>query len=175
MRSFLLILLVLPVVALAQYRCDWHVLSDGGGSVSGGAYSASATAGQTAVGQISGGDYMSFIGFWQIDTASVGIGEEMGPQGLPLRTELLPARPNPFSGHTQIAYSLAGENDVNLDVFNTCGRKVKSFSARSQKPGRYSFTFLGRDESGRQMARGIYFCRFRTRDHEQVEKLVLTR
>jgi hypothetical protein len=174
MRCFLLILLI-PLIAFAQYRCDWFVLSGGGGSVAGGPYAASATAAQAAVGQLTGMSYHAWIGFWQIDTLVVGVGDEMGPQVLPLKTELLPARPNPFSGHTQITYSLADENDVNLDIFDACGRMVNSFSARGQKPGRYSFTFLGCDERGRQVPKGIYFCRFRTRDREQVEKLVLTR
>src|SRR5512136_2852646 len=59
-----------------NYRCDWNVVGQGGGSMSSASYQAGTTVGQTAVGQIAGTAYQAFIGFWQIDTTSTGIQEE---------------------------------------------------------------------------------------------------
>jgi len=43
------------------------------------------------------------------------------------------------------------------------------------KRGAYSVTWNGSDDHGRDVARGVYFCRFTAGDYRQTEKLLLAR
>ena len=54
-------------VSIAQdYRIDWHTISGGGGTSSGGPYSLSGTVGQPDAGSLGGGNYVLEGGFWAI-------------------------------------------------------------------------------------------------------------
>lgn len=160
--------------SFAQYRCDWNVISSGGTTTTGSNLVASVSVAQTGVGSITGTNFNATIGFWQIDTPTVSI-KEVFPKSFLLITELLPARPNPFSRETKIFYSLAKEADVRLLIYNTCGQTVKQYFAPKQKPGIYSITFQARDERNRQLPKGVYFCKFQAGDYQKVKKLILLR
>jgi hypothetical protein len=43
------------------------------------------------------------------------------------------------------------------------------------KRGAYSINWNGTDDRGRELARGVYFCRFKAGDYHATEKLVLQR
>ncbi len=62
------VLLFGAAVALAQtggvYGLTWHTIDGGGGSVGGGSYTLSGTAGQPDDGTVSGGAYTLTGGFW---------------------------------------------------------------------------------------------------------------
>jgi hypothetical protein len=59
--------LLIPAVSFAQpYSIDWHTISGGGGTSSGGNYSISGTIGQhdASMAPMTGGDYSLTGGFW---------------------------------------------------------------------------------------------------------------
>ncbi|MEO0101328.1 MAG: T9SS type A sorting domain-containing protein [candidate division WOR-3 bacterium] len=151
----------------AQYECDWNLVSSGGTRISIGNLSAQVSISQTAVGIIQSTNQVAQIGFWVIDTALVGM-KEISTQKLPLKTELFPIRPNPFSKNTLISYSLSKEGDVLISIYNTCGELVRNLSFSRVKPGIYSFTF-----SGEKLRRGVYFLHFSSGGYKAVKKLVL--
>jgi len=58
------------ISAIAQdYQIDWHTISGGGGSSSGGPYTLSGTIGQADAGTLSGGNYVVEGGFWGVIAA----------------------------------------------------------------------------------------------------------
>jgi hypothetical protein len=60
-------LALLTVAAQAQsYSCDWHAISTGGGTSTGGIYSVCGTIGQPDAGTLTGGSYSLVGGFWSI-------------------------------------------------------------------------------------------------------------
>ncbi|MCR4423596.1 MAG: hypothetical protein WHU95_04485 [candidate division WOR-3 bacterium] len=73
--AFLLTALTFFYLSAQPYRCDWSVSGIGGGEMSGGNFRSSVTAGQTAIGRLTGTNLLALIGFWQTDV-SVGIAEE---------------------------------------------------------------------------------------------------
>ncbi len=73
--------------------------------------------------------------------------------------QLRPARPNPFSGQTTLAFDLATRGRVGLEVFDVRGRRVRAYRAVHLEPGRWSFIWNGRDANGRQVSGGVYFYR----------------
>jgi hypothetical protein len=168
-------LLVLASALAAQpYRCDWSVNGIGGGEMSSSAYKCGATAGQTAAGPITGSSYWALIGFWQTE-GQTGVREAQWSSGQVLKTRLYTPQPNPFRTHLAIRYSLATEGRVTLRVHDLTGRAVRTLCASSMKRGAYSVTWNGTDDRGRELARGVYFCRFTAGDYRATEKLVLQR
>jgi hypothetical protein len=171
-----LILGVLGVsLSLARnYRCNWSVNGIGGGEMTG-AYRCGSTAGQTAAGLITGSNYWALIGFWQTEGAT-GVREQAySPNAGPLVTQLYSPFPTPFARGVAIRYSLAAGGRVTLRVHDLTGRVVRTLCASSMKRGAYSITWNGSDDRGRELARGVYFCRFAAGDYNATEKLVMQR
>jgi hypothetical protein len=158
-----------------QYRCDWSVNGIGGGEMSSSAYKCGATAGQTAAGFMTSPDYGALIGFWQTE-GQTGVREQAySPNQGPLKTRLYAPQPNPFRAHLAVRYSLAAEGLVTLRVHDLTGRVVRTLADGVMRPGRYSLNWSGTDDRGRELARGVYFCRFSAGDYRSTEKLVLQR
>ena len=162
-------------LAFAQtYKCDRSVNGIGGGEMTGN-YKCGATVGETAAGQITGANYWALIGFWQTEGAT-GVREQAySPSQGPLATHLYSPFPTPFVRGVAIRYSLAAEGRVTLRVHDLAGRVVRTLCASSMKRGAYSITWDGTDDRGRELARGVYFCRFSAGDYRSTEKLVLQR
>jgi hypothetical protein len=175
-----LILCVLGVLcgslAFAQnYRCDWSVNGIGGGEMSSSAYKCGATAGQTAAGFITASNHWALIGYW-LPEGEVGVREQaQWPSGQAPTTRLCAPQPNPFRTHLAIRYSLAADGPVSLAVHDITGRVVRQLCAANVRRGAYSVTWNGTDDRGREMARGVYFCRMNASDYTGTEKLVLQR
>lgn len=172
--AFLLTALLLVVPVFAQpYRCEWQVVAIGGGEMSGGNFRSSVTAGQTAIGRLTGTNLLALIGFWQTDV-QVGIAEDEEPV-VPggLKTGLARPIPNPSRFPLRLSYSLSQRTDVRLEVFDLSGRLVSKPVDGMQNGGRYSVLWNGRDTRGRKVPYGVYFLRFRAGEHQEKRKLIL--
>ncbi|UCG43632.1 MAG: T9SS type A sorting domain-containing protein [candidate division WOR-3 bacterium] len=170
------LLLAIPLLATAQnYRCDWNVVGVGGGQMSSTAYRCGSTAGQTAAGFLTGTEFLAVIGFWQAEY-QVGIAEKQGPI-LPtgLVTQLDAVAPNPFRDRTRVRYSLAAEGPVSIVVHDLAGRAVRTLVNGLQSAGRYAADWRGQDDAGRELANGVYFCRFEAGDRLDVGKVLIAR
>ncbi len=162
-------------VTAQNYKCDWSVVGIGGGEMAGTAYKCGSTAGQTAAGFITGSNYWALIGFWQPE-GQVGVREQAySPNQGPLKTRLYSPQPNPFRSALAVRYSLATEGRVELRVHDLTGRVVRTLTDGVMRPGRYNVNWRGTDDRGRELARGVYFCRFTAGDYRATEKLVLQR
>jgi hypothetical protein len=171
----LVVCAAVSVMYAQTYRCDWSVVGIGGGEMSGTAYRCGSTAGQTAVGQLTGTNYQAFIGFWQIDVP-VGIQERVErPDARALVTRLYSPAPNPARSQTDIRYSLAVQAKTRAELVDLSGRVVKTLVNADQKPGRYSLRWDGRDNAGRLLSNGVYFCQFTAGEYRATEKLVMQR
>jgi len=175
-RTLCIICVFCSAFAVGQdYKCDWNVVGIGGGDMAGGNYKCGSTAGQTAAGFITASNYWALIGFWQPE-GQVGVREPAHSQNLgPLVTRLYAPQPNPFRAALSIRYSLAAEGRVALRVHDLTGRVVRTLADGVMRPGRYNLSWRGTDDRGRELARGVYFCRFTAGDYRSTEKLVLQR
>jgi len=93
----------------------------------------------------------------------------------PQATGLTSIYPNPFNPQTTIEFALAGAGAVELAVFDLRGRLVKALDRESRPAGHYRATWNGRDDAGRAMPTGTYFCRLVTSQGIQTEKLTLAK
>ncbi len=91
--------------------------------------------------------------------------------------KLYPAFPNPFNENAVIRYELAAAAEVQLEVFNMAGQKIRTLVSASQSQGMHSRTWDGLDETGQQVSTGVYVYHMSagidgTR-HHQSRKIVL--
>ena len=176
LRTICVLCVLCGAFAIAQnYKCDWGVVGIGGGDMVGTAYKCGATAGQTAAGFITGSNYWALIGYW-LPEGQVGVREQAcSPNQGPLVTHLYSPFPTPVVRSVTVRYSLAAEGRVTLRVHDLTGRVVRTLAAGVVRPGRYSLNWSGTDDRGRELARGVYFCRLSAGDYRATEKLVLQR
>jgi PKD repeat protein len=80
--------------------------------------------------------------------------------------------PNPFRTQAQFALALPKDAHVSAVVFNVAGKKVKTLRNGVVGAGTHIIRWDGRDESGRQVAAGIYFCRV-IADKEKVTRKMI--
>jgi hypothetical protein len=98
-----------------------------------------------------------------------------GVERTPAGVSLVANRPNPFGASTTVAYRVERATEVSLTVHDVAGRRVRVLDAGSVAAGEHVATWDGRDETGREVASGVYFCRLRASGQEIVRKMVLVR
>jgi hypothetical protein len=173
----LAVTLCISALPAQNYQVNWSVVDIGGGTMSSASYQTASSVGQTAAGFATSTNYQSFIGFWQIDTAQVGIKDEIQWNASePLSTRLYAPFPNPCpSGRSPaIRYSLATEDRVSICLFDLTGRNVNTLINATQKPGKYStFVPAHASSSSSYLSSGVYFLKMTAGDYRSTTKLVL--
>ncbi len=81
--------------------------------------------------------------------------------------------PNPFNANTEIRYQLPENGLLALKVFNTLGQEVRTLMDTYQKAGAHAVSWDGRDNTGQEVASGVYLCRLQTGNFNKISKIVL--
>jgi len=101
----------------------------------------------------------------------------VGPAGIEeqrldnARFVLLGSSQNPSAAHATIRYSLAEASPVDLRIFSTTGELVRVLEIGTRQPGQHQVVWDGRDELGRPVGRGTWFCRMTAGSFQAVSKL----
>jgi hypothetical protein len=96
--------------------------------------------------------------------------------GVPAYANALHAnRPNPFNPTTTIEFTLAQPSRVDLTVYDTAGRAVRTLQTGTLTAGPHSVTWDGTNGSGNDVSSGVYFYRLKAAGYEGTEKMVLLR
>ncbi len=112
-------------------------------------------------------------GWGKLDVLNVLITEP--PNEVTGRAALLPSRPNPFVGQTEILFELptnAEGLDLSITIFNAAGRRVRRLLPGSQRSGINSLYWDGREDSGSAAAAGVYFVEMQLKNWRAVRKIV---
>jgi flagellar hook assembly protein FlgD len=104
-----------------------------------------------------------------LNVSATDAGDE-GPD--PDLTYLHTGFPNPFRSSTIIRFSLAQTSHVDLAVYDVAGRLVRSLLARDVGVGYHTADWDGRDDAGRPVRSGVYFCRLAAGTRSQTRKLI---
>jgi hypothetical protein len=128
-----------------------------------------------------GGTYMGD----EITCAQVECGSDVKDEGWsrdkPSEFTLFQNHPNPFNQTTKIEFSLANSGFVSLSIYDPLGRKVRTLASERLASGYKSVLWDGKNDSGEDVASGIYFYRIKVEDpadggvgdFSQIKKLVL--
>lgn len=87
---------------------------------------------------------------------------------------LHPNQPNPFGLKTIIRYSLPAQEKASLIIYDIIGRRVRTLLNGMVKPGIYNAIWNGKDNNGKKVASGIYFCELRTEKQRMQRKIILS-
>jgi len=107
-----------------------------------------------------------------IECTPVGVADELASasNATPF---LWPNHPNPFNPATRICFRIVKPEIVSLLVFNTSGELVRTLVNSNRDPGTYTIWWDGKDDSGKLLASGVYFCRLVAGSLKQTTKLVV--
>jgi hypothetical protein len=102
---------------------------------------------------------------------TTAIGDDEPPRVDLTRARLFQNHPNPFNPTTRIEFVVpeGGAQRVTIAVFDVTGARVKTLVDGTRTPGAHVTEWDGRDNNGRPVGSGVYFCRL------QAEGAVLTR
>ncbi len=81
--------------------------------------------------------------------------------------------PNPFNPTTTINFSIPKTGIVNVAVYNSIGQLVKVLTNQNYVPGTYQLTWNGMNESGTQVASGVYFYKLTSKSYVRTMKMML--
>lgn len=101
-----------------------------------------------------------------------GIAGETEPRH---ETRFVSVSPNPAPGNIRIVYSLARQGRATVELFDAGGRLVRTLVSGMQQAGVGSVRWDGRDDSGRELAAGVYYSRLTFGSETQTRRLVLMR
>jgi hypothetical protein len=119
-------------------------------------------------------DTLTDPGWWIDDIEILASIDSFAGNEVPIvKTELHGNYPNPFNPSTTIKYSLQEDSKVTLEIFNIKGQKVKTLVDKILPTGKHTIVWNGTDESGRSVASGIYFYKFKTDNFTKTKKMLL--
>jgi hypothetical protein len=80
--------------------------------------------------------------------------------------------PNPFNPETRIEFSIPGNSEVTLSVFDLNGRLVNTLVSSALPAGKHSAVWNGRSSTGRTVAAGLYFYQLRAGNSVESKKML---
>ena len=90
-----------------------------------------------------------------------------------IKTGLIGNFPNPFNPTTTIFYDVKEEGHVRIDVFNIRGQRMVTLVDEHKTTGNYSVDWLGIDETGKNLASGIYLYQMRAEGYTSIKRMIL--
>jgi subtilisin family serine protease len=118
---------------------------------------------------------VQWTAFGDVSRLDLEISPAAGPPA-PGDAVLLEAnQPNPFNADTLIPYRLPTAALVHVAVYDALGRQVRVLVDQVQPAGPYRVWWDGYDQSGRQVASGVYFCRLQAGGAMRTRRLALVR
>jgi hypothetical protein len=127
-------------------------------------------------------EVLAYLGHEEVSTTcfdpTAGTGVDTDIRTRPgFRTSLANFAPNPLmTGLTgRIQFTMAREGKAKIDIFDVNGRLVRSIFDGIAQEGVNEAFWSGADETGRQVASGVYFYRLRADAQEFSRKLVVVR
>jgi hypothetical protein len=121
--------------------------------------------------------YDNFEGLYFDNRQWTDVEEETGEEERPREFSLSDNYPNPFNPHTRIQYTVSSRqtNPITLRVYNVLGQSIRTLVNDTKEAGTYEVVWDGRDESGTEVASGVYLYKLEADDFVQTKKMVLIR
>jgi len=120
-----------------------------------------------------GTDDPANIDLVEIDASNLGAVEDdlTGATGI----LLLPPYPNPTRHGSTLRFRCPEESHAEMLIVDVQGRLVRRITWARYSRGLHRLTWDGRDEGGRDVASGVYFCRLRLADRAFQRRIVMIR
>lgn len=113
-------------------------------------------------------------GVWERGPMDTG-GDEAAAGSQALQARMWPNSPNPFNPETLIAFELPWAAQVQLEVYDVLGRRVRTLASESYSAGTHSVMWNGRGDEGHPVAGGVYFARLVADGQQAVQRMLLVK
>jgi aminopeptidase N len=95
---------------------------------------------------------------------------------LPTEAKIDNVYPNPFNNSANISFSIQGRaQEIGLSIYDIAGRLVRSLLSGRFQPKRYVISWDGLDNSGSEMASGVYLVRLAGSHQASTKKITFLR
>jgi hypothetical protein len=81
--------------------------------------------------------------------------------------------PNPFNPSTTLRFDLQQAGPVELTIYDVSGRRVRTLVQETRAEGPHQVIWRGLDESGRQVASGVYLYKLKAGSFVETRRMVL--
>lgn len=92
---------------------------------------------------------------------------------LPADFDLTQNFPNPFNSQTAIRYQMKEAGQVQIEIYDLLGRKVRTLVDQHQAAGFYAVLWDGANDQGWLVGSGIYLCKMQSQAFLKSRKLLL--
>jgi hypothetical protein len=93
----------------------------------------------------------------------------------PTDFRLIPRPRNPFGPQTVIQFVLPSKQPTRVEVLSAVGRQVNTLLNQVLSSGVHSLIWEGKDQTGRDVASGVYLCRVTAGNESAVQTITLLR
>lgn len=80
--------------------------------------------------------------------------------------------PNPFNTSTYIWYQVSKRSTIQLNIYDILGQKVRTLVNGFQEKGIYGVYWDGKNNKGKEVSSGVYFCKLKAGSFSEIKKLV---
>lgn len=98
-----------------------------------------------------------------------------GTGGRPFAFALHQNQPNPFHGTTLIRFDLPAASDVEIEIYDLLGRRVRTIARGRFAPGFHSASWDQRDDRGNTLNAGVFLYRLKAGAFSAHRKMILLR
>ncbi len=110
-------------------------------------------------------------GLWYVSNFITGIKKE--PINLSKRSFLFKNYPNPFNGMTKIQFELIDHSKIDLTIYSIDGKEVRNLiKNQGMSAGTHGVFWNGRDNTGKEVASGVYLYLLSTEKNTLSGKLI---
>jgi len=81
--------------------------------------------------------------------------------------------PNPFTKRTGVNYALPHSTQINIKVYDVCGKLVKTLVSERLEPGYYRAVWSGDDNLSRKVSAGVYFIQLDAQEFDSQRKVIM--
>ena len=81
--------------------------------------------------------------------------------------------PNPFNPETTISFSIKSPAQVNLDIYNLKGQKVRTLVSEKKTAGTHTTVWNGTDDNDKPVSSGVYLYRMQAGEYRSTRKMML--
>jgi hypothetical protein len=110
---------------------------------------------------------------WDIYAQPIGVVSGVRDTPSVPTLSVTPNYPNPFGGRTAMSLTLTSDANVNVDVFDVAGHRVRHHELGRLNAGWNQMSFDGRDDAGRSLPSGVYFYRIHAANQTVTQKMII--
>jgi len=112
-------------------------------------------------------DYLMhlYLDFFGLESIWVSV-----PEGVTTEVSVGHPYPNPFTGETNLSFSLEEAGNISIDVYNMSGQKISSLVNADFNAGSHTITWNAGSEG---VSEGIYYLRMQTENNVITRKVIM--